>query len=292
MTLVGILVVLLCERLLSHVRLWRRWGWYERLLAWLHRVMPWQALWSSAWGGVVFVAGPVIVTAWLQAALEGGVYGLLGFVFGVIVLLFCLGPRDVGEEVHALRHALSLGDRGRVERLMTDLSALPGEGPMPLTASSSSLIGGVLVQAHERLFGVVLWFFAFGPVGAVLYRTVSALPAAAEALGAGESLLAMARLLHALVAWLPTHALALLYGLAGSSDDALREWHAVGGRGGDWKRGVWFGLAAAGCGALRVDDAGPFSLQENLRRALALIDRALLFLLAFLGVLTLVGWLA
>lgn len=292
MTLVGILVVLLCERLLSHVRLWRRWGWFERLLAWLHRAVPWEALWNSTWGAVVLVVGPVLVTGWMQAGLSGGVYGLLGFVFAVVVLLFCLGPRDIGEEVHALRRALSLGEPARAERLMADLSTLPGEGPMSVELSPASLIGGVLVQAHERLFGVLLWFFALGPIGAVLYRTVSALPATAEKLDAGEPLLSMARLLHALVAWWPTRALALLYGLAGSSDDALREWHEVGRRGGDWKRGVWFGLAAAGRGALRVDEAGALSLQDSLRRALGLIDRALLFLLAFLGVLTLVGWIA
>jgi len=292
MTLVAILVVLACERALSHARAWRQWGWYERLLAWCRRVMPWRGLWAGSWGAIVLVAVPVAVTGWLQALLHTGVFGLLGFAFAAVVLLVCLGPRDVGEEVRALLRALERGDRRGAERLAADLSALPGEGGMPACASAATLAGGVLVQAHERLFGALLWFFALGPVGAVLYRTVAALPGAAESLGAGEPLQTTARQLHALVAWVPTHVLAIFYGLAGSTDDALREWHAVTARGGDWKRSVWFGLAAAGCGALRVEPATPSSLPESLHRALALIDRTLLLLLAVLGVLTLVGWLA
>lgn len=292
MTLLGILLVLACERLLSHVRAWRRWGWYERLLAWLHHAVPSALLWDSGWGLLALAGGPVLLAVWAQSMVRGGA-GLGSLLFGAFVLLFSLGPRDVGEEVHALLDAMGRGDVVRAHRLMRDLSRLPGEGPMPLSeASTPALAGGVLVQAHERLFGALIWFFVLGPVGAVLYRTAAALPGCAESLGAGEALQSLARHWHALVAWIPSRVLALLYGLAGSGDDALRQWREQSGRGGDWTRGVWMGLAAAGCGALRVDHQRAATLGDNLHRALALIDRTLLLLLALFALVTLPGWLA
>lgn len=293
MTLLSIVLVLLCERGLSHVRAWRRWGWYERLLGALRERLPWSVLWNSGLGLVLLAGLPVVATAWVQASLRGSIGGLAELLFGAAVLLFSLGPRDVGEEVNALRHALERDDTAQASRLMRDLSTLPGEGPMSAEdASTPALAGGVLVQAHERLFGALIWFFALGPAGAVAYHAASVLPAALEALGAGRQLQDLSRHWHALMAWIPSHVLAVFYGLAGSGDDALRQWRHQSGRGGDWTRSVWVGLAAAGCGALRVDHQPAGTLAENLRRALGLIDRALLLLLALFALVTLAGWLA
>src|SRR3546814_7227405 len=78
------------------------------------------------------------------------------------LLLLCLGPRDLTEDVHDLLAAREAGDIARVQQIARNLQ----RGPQP-DASHRSLMGTLFIQSHEKLFGVLLFFFTFGPAGAV-----------------------------------------------------------------------------------------------------------------------------
>src|SRR3546814_10955431 len=87
------------------------------------------------------------------------------------LLLLCLGPRDLTEDVHDLLAAREAGDIARVQQIARNLQ----RGPQP-DASHRSLMGTLFIQSHEKLFGVLLFFFTFGPAGAVAYRIACRLP--------------------------------------------------------------------------------------------------------------------
>lgn len=241
---------------------------------------------------------------WLLAFALAGLVALIGsslsggltqLAYATAALFVCLGPRDLADDVQRLRAARAAGDAATVARLTRSLQ----RGPAP-DADHRSLLGALFIQSHERRFGACLWFIVGGPAGgAVLYRIASRLSALVETPSAQRS----AALLHNLLAWLPARLTALLFGLAGSMDDALdalkrvqREAPTAGSDG--WQPRTWSLLAEAANASLDWEDApgsGPMiasSLDATLAEVLRMETRATLILLALVALFTAGVWVA
>lgn len=295
MTLIGIIVALICEHMLSHVERWREHAWFTVYAQWLHARLPSATLWNSGWGLLLLLLPFLLVVGLLQALLNDGIYVIFALPLAVAVLLLCLGPRDIAEELTSYFEARDRGDSEAMQRIEQDLSAGPGR--VGAAGRQTNLVRAALTQAHERLFGVLLWFFIVGPVGAVLYRLSASLPGVLTTIGAGDKLHDAAHRLHALLAWLPAHLVAALYGLAGSTDDALKVWRGIRADEDDWMTRTWRVLGEVGAGALQIeDDVSGKPVQQDLdaalHAALALIQRTLVILLGVFALFTVGGWIS
>lgn len=276
MTLIGILLALLLERLLGHLPGWGRPVLFLAAMRGLHAIAP-ERVWRSPLLPVLVIALPVATVWWLFSRIEGPIVGLL---LSATVLLLCLGPRDLAEDVHELLRARADGDTQRAAQLARALQHGPNPGE-----THRSLVGALFVQSHEKLFGVLLWFFVLGPVGAVLYRLVSRLPRFLDESAPASSALHFADWLHAVLAWVPARVTALVYGLAGSLDDALAAWRQLWREPEHgWRTQTWAVLAevpSASLGAEESDGAVvPASLEAMLTEVLRMQWRALLIMLA------------
>lgn len=295
MTLIVIALALICERLLANLRRWREYDWLGRYLRRLQGINSLEPAWQSPWG-ILLLAPPLLLVALVQSVLQGGFLTVFGLVFSIIVLIFALGPRDLWEEVRALIAAREAGDDATAQRLSADLARFDGQRPQQ--AEGQALVRAVLVQGHERLFGTLLWFFVLGPLGAVLYRAASEFPAQLRAKDASAQLLDVAQRFHGLMAWVPVRMVALIYGLAGSTDGALAAWRkAQAADEGNWVQHGWRLLAEIGCGALQVEEGSEHErvnagLSATLHEALGLVSRSLIVLLAVLAAFTIGGWIA
>lgn len=291
MNLIAIVIALAAERFLSRIRRWREYDWFGRYLRRLRGPDSFGALWDSSWG-LLFVLPPLLAVAVLQQLLQGGVLSLLGLGFAVGVLVFTLGPRDLWDDIRELIAARQLGDDARVRTLTASLCGRKEAMP------DSDLVRAVFLAAHERVFGVLMWFFVLGPLGAALYRLASELPAQARELGADDDLIEAAMRLHAVLAWVPLRLTALFHGLAGSSDDAIAGWRrARGAEVPDWAERGWLLLAETACGALQREEGDDhhrvvMSTDDRLREALGLVSRSLLLMLGILAAFTIGGWIA
>lgn len=287
MTLLAMLLALAGERLLSAHRapqagadsaLARLWPQLPARL----RASP-VAPWLLAGTAALLVA----------AAMRLVDYALFELAFSAAILLLCFGPRDLADDVQRLRAARSAGDAATVGRLTRALQ----HGPAP-DADHRSLLGALFIQSHERRFGACLWFMVLGPAGAVLYRLASRLATVADDGPAHGS----AALLHGLLAWLPARLTALLFGLAGSMDDALDAFARVHreplAAPDGWQRRTWSLLAETANAALDWEDApgsGPMiasSLDATLAEVLRMETRATLIGLALAALFTAGTWIA
>ena len=288
MTFVGILLALLAERILGHLPRVGEPMVLQHLVVRVQRLVPLGAYWRSWLAPVFLVAlGTTLAGAidwWLRQP-------LLDLAYGSGVLFLCLGPRGLATDVHRLVEAYEKDDRS-AQRTLT-LSLLRGPGPQ---ATRRSMIGTLFIQSHERLFGVLLWFFAAGPAGAVLYRLASRMPRFLHETQPDTRAEEAAVMLHAAAAWLPSRVNAALFGLAGSLDQALLRWRKLRDEVfANWRERTWAVLAEVSAASLTVEegDAGPMvpaTLEECLREVLAMQQRALLILLAAFGLFTAGGW--
>jgi membrane protein required for beta-lactamase induction len=284
MNLLAMLLALAAERLFSPYR-----DSAQRQPVWalLRKLLPLPGLWRSSLLPPLSVSLPVLLTLLIERQIYGE---LLRLPFEALLLFLCLGPRDLADDVQKLRAARAAGDSDTVTRLSGTLQL----GPAP-DADHRSLLGALFIQSHERLFGTLWWFLAAGPAGAVLYRLASRLPALIEDTESPAA--RSAALLHGIVAWLPARLTSVLYGLAGSMDDALASWrHLRRGAHPDWRRQTWNVLATVASAALDWEDGGgpvvASSLDAALAEVLRMQQRALLILLALAALVTAGSWIA
>jgi AmpE protein len=170
---------------------------------------------------------PVGIVEW---GLQDQLAQLPQYVFAVVVLLFCLGPRDRGEEVNDYCKAIEEGDAEEIHEIATELLECqpePGQAPPDVEEA-------VYAQANNRIFGVVFWFVLLGPTGAWLFRVLDLMQRRAvhfacqepaiEDEGEWSQVVQAILLLHRLLAWLPSRLLTIGYMLAGSYDGAQAAW--------------------------------------------------------------------
>ncbi len=287
MNLIAILIVLLLEYFLGHLQELRDPGWFERYAGWM------RERFGSKWEGpaaVALVVAPAgVAVALLQWLFGAFLFGLPGFLFAIVVLLYCIGPRNLAGDLESYLEAREAGDEARARRIAGRL--LDEAVPDDPRRRDQAVLAGLLEQADERLFGVFFWFVLLGAVGTALYRMAAVLRRADEArFGAGFA--AAARFFYEVMTWIPARLLALGYALSGSFDGAWQGWRRSreNRREGvlDTSPGV---LVYAGFGALHLDAGesdAPTAAQ--IAEGLRLVHRALLVWLTVLALLTLAGW--
>ena len=124
----------------------------EGLIDWLESM---RDRWSSpSWLDLAWVLG--------VSVLGGGLLSVIAYAIGdswlwalaaLVVLLFCLGPRDLDRDVD---QALAQGESSALGLLATDDAHVAGMR--------------IYVAALARWFGVIVWFVLLGIPGALLYR--------------------------------------------------------------------------------------------------------------------------
>ena len=227
-TLLAILLVILIGHAVPDLARWRDFSWLK----------VWLAQWTRASGddarprlpAVLLPLLLVLLCALIQWLLGQILFGLPMFAFGVAVLFYCWGPRDLDADVEAVLKAPDS------ERRHAAAQALRRDGdaaPMPFEASA--LVDGVFGAALSRWFGVLFWFVVLGPAGALGYRAVQ-LMAHHPSFNAGiadaqREILERAALI---LDWAPAHLVALTLALVSDFDAVIATWrgyHAAHGKG-------------------------------------------------------------
>jgi len=269
------------------------------------RDFSWLKLWLARWGGgtggsagmaLLLPLILVVVCALVQGALTHVLFGLPAFAFGVAVLFYCWGPRDLEADIDAVLKAPDSDRRHAAAQL---LRPEPATQEMPL--ESAPLVEATFLSALSRWFGVLFWFVILGPAGAIGYRVVQLLarsPAFIDETNAAQR--AMLDRAALIVDWAPAHLMALTLALVSEFDAVLKTWrdyHAAHGKGYfALDLGFLGALARAGIDADVIAGDG-YATDVNdplveLADARTVLKRILVTWLAIIAVLVLAGWAA
>lgn len=281
MSLIAILLALAVERFLGELEEYRRFDWFERLLARVRSQFEGHA-WADGPLGVVIAFAPVLAVVAMAWWVLGSLLWLLGFLFTVVVLVYAFGPRDLEQEVSAWLVATERGDTAGAARHAAELV---GEMPTDAKAGARQVYEAVLVEANNRLLGVLFWFVVLGPIGVVLFRLACEARRwlSPEQGGFGKSVHDLYRILI----WPSARVVALGYAVAGSFVGAVSRWGAWNDY---WRRDSEALLVASGSGALERIGAAADDDAGQVVDALALIRRTLVIVVVLLALMTLAGW--
>lgn len=200
----------------------RDYGWFRALLAWLGRRFAHDGFWRGPWGLALALVPVVLVVGLVQWLLDGVAFGLPSLVFGVAVVFYAWGPRDLDVDVQAVIDAPDAAARGE---------ALARLRPAAATGAGHARdeVGRVFVAALRRWFGVLFWFVLLGAVGALLYRLVAHAAEEEPALYLPAGTVDGGRRLLAVLDWPVVQLMALSLALVGNFDVVVSAWKAAGG---------------------------------------------------------------
>ena len=297
MTLLAILISLAVSRLAESVKGLRQMDWFETYVDWVRTRISSGSVWDGPLGVFVVIAPIVFILGWAYVALSS-LFGLFGFAFAIVVLVACIGPRDIDKLVQKYVDAWDYDDTDAINRYAAELGGKPGK---PGSDKNMSILETVLVGTHEQLLGVVFWFAVLGPVGAVLYRLSATLEIiAGKELREWRGFYEAAEVLHGVLDWVPARLTTLGYAITGSFVDALHKWRDKSPEWReDWIEGNRSVLIAGGTGALQLDSALD-ALQDDemdsvfwldqVRAVQALARRTVVLWLTAIAIMTLAGW--
>ena len=193
---------------------------------------------------------PLAVAVALVQGLAGDAAAALGWAWSVAVLYATMGFRKFSHHFTDIEDALRRDDLPAAREA---LNRLRGQSCGELTRGEALRVAieeGLLLS-HRYVFGVIAWFAALGPAGAVAYRAAAIL---AERWGGrpgeefGEFGQFAARAFE-IMDWLPARITALGFAVTGDFEDAVYCWRTQAR---SWSPAAAGVLLATGAGALGV----------------------------------------
>lgn len=278
----------------------RDYGWFGNWLRWLDGRFAEGGAWRGRYGIALALLPPLLLVLLFQVALDAPLLGLAGLLFGIAVVFYSWGPRDLDLDVEAIVAAPD-----PVARREAALALWPD--PASAVPDPPGAVSAVFRAAQRRWFGVLFWFLLFGAAGALLYRLVALAAEGEHSRLLPPETAAGARWLHAVLDWPVAQLMTLAMALVGNFDTVIGEWKDNGGAG--FALDADF-LAAAGRASVRAEVAeeaeeyveegvsGSTALMQQLgelpelRDAMSLVWRILLLWLAVLALFVLAGWVA
>lgn len=286
--LVAVLLVLLVARALPDLIRLRDFGW---LRAWQQQIRQ-----HSQSDVAVFleIGLPVLVCFIVQYGLRGLLFGLAALVFGIFMLYYCWGPRDLERDAEAVAKA---PDSTRRDAAAQMLRAEMPTTDVPFTAEA--LVEAAFNAALKRWFGVLFWFALLGPGGALLYRITQLLAFAPDfTRDEPAPIQARAQQIAAILDWAPAHLMVFALALASNFDAVFKTWHDyhVANGKGYFHLDLGFLPAIARASVDADVTAGDGYAQEThsplvaLEDAMVLVRRVLVVWVTLIALIVLAGW--
>jgi AmpE protein len=281
----------------------RDYGWYRNWLGWLNARFPeGENLWRGRYGVLIAVLPLLALVVLFQIALYTPLAGVAGLLFGMAVLFYVWGPRDLDQDVAALVDA----DHPDARREAAQQLGLRGDTASP---EGGAIEGGTMVEAVfgsalRRWFGVLFWFLLLGASGAALYRFVQVAAESEDDARLPDATREGAQALLNLLNWPVAQLMTLSLALVGNFDTVIGAWKDADGA--RFQSGHPF-LWAAARASVRSEIAEETQelIEEGnapgnawaqlgelpeLRDAMSLVWRILLLWLAAVALFVVAGW--
>lgn len=302
MNLIALLIGLLIERLATQLFRWRRMRWLDRIVDLGFRQADRVANWPSLIPVILLALAlvlPVFGVIFSLGRTDDGTSRVLAdLLLSIVVLLFSLGPRDIGEEIDEYCRALEAEDDEQIQHATKAI--VEGDVPDDERERIRRVEEAVCIQANNRLFAVVFWFMVLGPLAAWAYRVTDLIRRRAVFTAARDEESAVnaaqirdaAVMLHGWLAWIPARLTAVGYATAGNFDEALAALRAPSAeRDASTSERSEHLLARVGVAALSIqDEPDETATERGIRGAAAaktLVFRLLLFWAVVIAAMTL-----
>lgn len=274
MTFIITLLALIVERFFDWSHL-RQWSWFNRyqteIFKKLSKLPPVFFL-------ILSVVPILLLALFLDVVLTGWLFNFLKLIFGALVLIYCLGPRNFWADAYSNIKVLHTEDAEvAAEKIKTRLKVADIDVAQSVNYHFTRFI---FIKANRRVFAVFFWFLLLGPIGALFYRLTSE----SRHLSYTQKI---ATDMTDWLDWLPVRVFALLFALAGNFTKVIQFWRA-----GLWSLPIANDRYLTQCGIAALDADGTQTVAQDgsaEKEALSLLDRTFVIALVILAFVVLIN---
>jgi membrane protein required for beta-lactamase induction len=227
MTLIALALGLALEHLATAILHLRELRWFDRYYDFAVGLISNWPRWAIYPGLILILAVPALPVFLVSYSLlsSDNLWDIDYLAFAVLIVFFCLGPRDLGSEVDEFCRARDADDDEAADRVLREMS----EAERPRSNDIEVVEDAIFIQSINRIFGVIFWFVVLGPVGAWIFRVSDLLRRRVvfqhlRAEESNETILVAIEAIYGILKWVPARLAMLGYALSGSFDDALHAW--------------------------------------------------------------------
>ncbi len=200
-----------------------------RLTSWLREYTEWMTdilhiERFAAWMALAILIFPLILVIWMiNGVFENALWGLFELAFNVVIIFFCLGPKELDSQVDNYIDSLETGDEQSRQQIAAEIiSETPAQ---ELSTQVLQVCKAIYMQANMRLFAVLFWFVVLGPVAAVTYRLLEQLLNSSYLQHSLNSVKQVSRSVLAWLDWIPTRITLFVYMISGNFEEGLKQYH-------------------------------------------------------------------
>lgn len=281
MTFVIVLIALVIERFFDWSHL-RHWNWYysyeEAMMKRFEGKSPNLML------AIIIV--PLLIVVWLvNLILKSFLFGFLGWLFGLAIFIYCLGPKNLWADMFSSLNELTQGNtQVDTEKLKNTLS----ENSAAHHSIHRNILSSIFIEANNRVFAPLFWFVVLGPIGAVLYRSISltASPTKLDGTNAPHSdIVSSAQYVLSILDWIPARIFTFIMALVSHFARVFPVWSSKAKLGLDSSEAL---LTECGEKALSIEEGQPVLDGSSVgKNALSLLDRVFIVVLIIIAILSL-----
>ncbi|THB71395.1 MAG: regulatory signaling modulator protein AmpE [Gammaproteobacteria bacterium] len=236
---------------------------------------------------LVILIPAIIIIGLIQLLLRDVFYHIPTFIFGAAVLIYCLGSRSFDNMIEPFIESWEQGDYDAAA-----YNALAFENPeahdkTDTTTLPEKVVKTLIIGSNEKVFAILFWFMALGPVGAFAYRACIILRDYNnhDCATSNHCNLLVDKLVF-IIDWIPSRLTAITFAMAGSFVESFEAWLHIPHASINSNHNI---LLAAGLGALKMDisvEKQEYGVEE-VKDARDLVTRTTVVWLAVIAILTL-----
>lgn len=312
MEFITILIAVAVEQYYKAVEQYRQFDWFAAYCDWMQlKTGSIIALFPTANGPMtlIVILTPILLAASFVLNVLAGMGMIFGFIFGIALLIYSFGPRDLDTQVEKYKDSINSGDfEGALLNANSFYSGhqyQPEFGGTPLQINEL-MKRGILLAFNNRILAVLFWYLILGPVGALLYRLSSLL---VERFAGGSFGLAMSdenddkysefvlaiQRLYMILGWIPARLCVLTYALAGTFSDTLLCWRCASDFFSANNEEL---IVTSGLKALKMETEMPGSNSLNneeldctgIEQVVALVKWSLVIVVTVIALMSIAGW--
>ena len=283
MNLITILCCLFVDRYWRFGERVRCYGWANCYLVKLNDRLFAGRSWPDIIKLLVFVLPIVLFTIVLQRLFDGMLWGIVGFVFQLLVLYYCLGETNLKAQY---QHYFAAKERGDMAGAYASINTREPQ----LAENEQEMTHNMAVQfiklSNLQIVAVLFWFVLLGATGAVLYRLLLLACQYAKQdehffKTTGELCVKIRQYFD----WIPVRLLAIGYAVAGNFVECFTVLTSYIFSPPRENEQLLIDCGLAAMGVSSSDDSKKSIAEDD--EALELVDRVLVVLLVLLALLTL-----
>jgi len=231
MSLLSILFSLVIEHFYESVSRFRDFRWIITFSSWVKEKLSNSEFWNDTLGLIIIVLTPILGCAIVFSILNNAL-ALLGFLFSLFILVYCLGPVRTH---HIAKQYLDASDHEDEHSMKTyAIDLLGNQATENATENNALICEKIFINTNENILAVFFWFVLLGPMGALMFRMVNVLFNETQQKSENDSESSedsqhqefdnSTRMLYAILLWLPAQLTTLTFAITGSFIDTLQEW--------------------------------------------------------------------